>query len=424
MTDQAALQRRVLVATCLGHAMTHLYMLVFPALVTPLRAELGLSLDDALELSFFGYLLYGLGSVPAGIITDRWSARWMLCLCLGLAGLGSLLAGLSTSVPMLVVALALVGLGASIYHPTGMALLSRTFTERRGRALGTNGVWGNVGLASAPFITGLLAGTAGWRSAYLVLSVPGLVGAAWVATLPLDEAEVEERVVAAAREDEGALRRFFLVLCVAMTLGGLAYRTSSVIFPTYFEAKTTFLEPLAGQLLGWFDATGAKTAAATTLTSLVYVVGIVGQMLGGRFADRFELRLGYVLFHLATLPAVFAVAALTELPLFGAAMVYLLFALGMQPIENSLVAKLTPAAWRSTAYGLKFILTFGVGALAVPLVGKVVDAAGLSAVFQLVAAFEIGIVVVATTLWWRSRRALPSLTNAIDVSRVSAAPAE
>lgn len=44
-------------------------------------------------------------------------------------------------------------------------------------------------------------------------------------------------------------------------------------------------------------------------------------------------------------------------------------ALGIQPVENSLIAKLTPLQWRSTGYGLAAILIFGVGALAVYLVG-------------------------------------------------------
>src|SRR5690606_38409884 len=106
-----------------------------------------------------------------------------------------------------------------------MALISRAFSERRGRALGINGVFGNMGLAGAPFVTGLLTALLGWRWAYLILALPGLAGALYDAVTPIDEA-VGERPSVADGGSRGLppMRRYFLVLCVAMTLGGLAYR--------------------------------------------------------------------------------------------------------------------------------------------------------------------------------------------------------
>lgn len=404
-------ERRVLGATCFGHMMTHLYMLVFPALVIPLRAELSLSLAEALDLAFLGYLLYGLGALPAGVLSDRWSARWMLVLNVGLAGLGAVLAGLATGPTMLVAALALLGLGASIYHPAGMALLSHTFVTSRGRALGLNGVFGNIGLASAPFVTGLIAATAGWRMAYLVLGVVGIVGAFVMAVLPYEVAR-EESSVERTASDDGSLRGFFVLLCVAMTLGGLGYRASTVVMPAFFEARADFLAPVAERVFSLTAGVGAKNAAATTLTSLVYLVGIFGQMLGGRVADQRELRTSYLAFHLATLLPLWGMLMLSDVPLLAAAMAYIFFALGMQPVENSLVAKLTPARWRSTAYGLKFILTFGVGATAVMLVGRIESAFGLQWVYGFVAVLEVGLVLVASLLWHRSHKRLPRVANA------------
>jgi MFS family permease len=407
-------ERRVLAATCFAHGMTHLYMLVFPALVTPLRAEFGLGLGEALELAFVGYLLYGLGSLPAGMIADRWQARWMLALGLGLSGAGAVLAGLSQSPLTLVIALGLLGLGASIYHPTGMALISRAFHDRRGRALGLNGVFGNIGLASAPFVTGLLTSMFGWRWAYLLLGVPGLIGGLLVAMTRIDESVIEPPSAGSDRPgtaDGKDLKRYFMVLCMAMMLGGLAYRSGSLVMPSYFELKASFLVPAATSLVDAFGGTGAKTAAATALTSLVYATGIAGQIIGGRVADSRDLRLSYLAFHLLALPPVVAMVWLTEVPLLLASMVYILFGLGMQPIENSLIAKLTPPAWRSTAYGLKFVLAFGVGSLAVGLVGQIERRAGLAAVFGSIGALELGLVMVATLLWLVSRRRLPTISN-------------
>jgi len=70
------------------------------------------------------------------------------------------------------------------------------------------------------------------------------------------------------------------------------------------------------------------------------------------------------------------------------------FLLGMQPLENTLVAKLTPAWMRSSAYGMKFVLTFGVGALSVKLVTHIEQDWGLSQVFPTLGAVSILLVVM------------------------------
>ena len=98
-------------------------------------------------------------------------------------------------------------------------------------------------------------------------------------------------------------------------------------------------------------------------------------------ADRFELKRSYLAFHLASLPALWFISVGTEWPLLIAASIYSIFALGMQPIENSLFAVVTPDRWRSTAYGLKFVLTFGVGSLAVWMVRGVAEASGWHSVY-------------------------------------------
>jgi predicted MFS family arabinose efflux permease len=142
------------------------------------------------------------------------------------------------------------------------------------------------------------------------------------------------------------------------------------------------------------------------------LVGIVGQMIGGRIADSHELRISYLTFHLATLLPLAGMVMFSELPLLFAAMLYILFSLGLQPIENSLVAKLTPPEWRSTAYGLKFILTFGVGSLAVALVGPIEKLGGLPMVYSTIAGLEIALVCAAFALWAISRRSLLRVANA------------
>jgi FSR family fosmidomycin resistance protein-like MFS transporter len=135
------------------------------------------------------------------------------------------------------------------------------------------------------------------------------------------------------------------------------------------------------------DLPAFQTLVATLIATAVYVLGIFGQALGGRVADRHSLKWSYFIFFCAALPFVLASAFLENALLIPAAGMFVLFAVGIQPVENSLLAFLTPARWRSMSYGIKFTLTFGAGSFAVQIVGAVQSSYGISSVIILVAGF-------------------------------------
>jgi len=280
--------------------------------------------------------------------------------------------------------LALIGFFAGIYHPAGMGLISLG-VRNRGMALGVNAVAGSAGLATAPFIAGFLNWLVGWQKAYLLV---GLVGLAWgllMVFVPIQETPVER---GAAEQEEkhadnsGFAVWRFLILCVIVTLGGLAYRINIVVLPAYFEFQAGFLSKLFSGL-PFSNLAGMTTMAAGILVSFVYIVGIFGQLMGGRMADRRDLLRLYLSFNLWSLPFVILMSFLSDQFLVAAASLYVFFALGIQPIENSLIARFTPDRWRSTGYGITSILTFGVGSLAVYWVGWVKEAWSLGAVYLL-----------------------------------------
>jgi MFS family permease len=355
-------ERRVLVVTSAAHYMTHLYELAFPAIALTVRDDLGWSLAEVLQLSFVMYLLFGLGALPAGMLADRTGAKRVLSLCMLGAGVGSILVAFANGKPAFVASLALVGLSISAYHPAGMSLLSRVM-QRRGRALGINGVFGNLGSATAPFVGGLLAYWLGWRVAFGVLGGLGVVVGLLTLGVPLHHGRRSEHPTAHAAA-AGLALRYFAILCGAMVLAGFAYRGVALLLPATFREQATFLSAGLERLrFGSLAQTG--NLAATTLASFAYAVGIVGQLVGGHLADKHDLRKMYLLFWAASLPFLLGMAFTREGWLLLCASGYVFFSLGMQPVENSLVARFTPERWRSTSYGIKFILNFGVGSLAV-----------------------------------------------------------
>jgi MFS family permease len=389
-------ERKILFFSSAVHFLTHFYVLVFPALVMPMSRDLGLPIAAVLNISFWMYLLYGVMALAWGWISDHWGHKWAMNTGVVLAAAGFVLAGLVRSLFLLSASFALVGIGCSAYHPSGLALVSQGIRQR-GRAMGINGVWGNVGMASAPFVAGVLNYLIGWHLGVVILGAVGLfIGIAGVLTPFSVERGSEVKKV--EKLESGTALRLFVVFCAGVLFAGLMYRSFTVILPAFLESRLgnvsrNFQNLITRRFVSVRDAPAFQTLVANLSATGVYVLGIFGQALGGRVADRFSLKWAYFIFFCCALPFVLAAAFLGNALLIPAAGMFVLFTVGMQPIENSLLAFLTPARWRSMSYGIKFTLTFGAGAFAVKIVSAVQQRYGIDSVIFLVAGFLVLVIL-------------------------------
>lgn len=389
-------ERRILFFSSATHFFTHFYMLVFPALVMPMSRDLGLPIATVLNISFWMYLLYGVLALGWGWISDHLGHKWAMNTGIIVASAGFVLAGLVRSLPLLTASFALVGIGCSAYHPSGLAIVSQGIRER-GRALGINGVWGNVGMAAAPFVSGLLSYLIGWQRGVVILGAVGLLLGIAAAMIPFS-IERGSEVKKVERLASGTAVRLFVIFCVGVLFIGLMFRSFAVILPAFLESRLGNVsqgvrELLPGRFAAVEDLPAFQTLVANIIATAVYVLGIFGQVLGGRVADRYSLKWGYFIFFCAAMPFILAAVFLENALLIPAAAMFLLFTVGMQPIENSLLAFLTPARWRSMSYGIKFALSFGAGSFAVKIVGAVQQHYGIDSVIVLVAGFLAAVIL-------------------------------
>jgi MFS transporter, FSR family, fosmidomycin resistance protein len=379
---------------------SHYVMLVFPALVILLQSEFGVGMSEIFSLSFLGYLLYGLGALPAGYLTDRFGGRFTLQLCLLGCSVGAFGAAYSRSIGELSLALAVIGLASSLYHPAGMTIITRNVRES-GSALGTNGIFGNLGIAIAPFTTGALASWRDWRMAYFVPAVILFVGFLLLSMIkPQDKLDDAQSAVSEQAQEALPIPIWIMLFyAAALACAGLAYRSTSISLPAFFETRSDYLLPFLSQIEQFLPLSSNKTLAATFITSAAYFVGMIGQAFGGRVADRYDLRLSYAIFHLLSLPflGLFFLLPISCFPF--AAGGYIFFAMGMQPIENSIVARLSIPKWHGVFYGLKFTLTFGVGSLAVYAVAFIKSHHTLPLVFLFTAIVTAGTLLFALLFW-------------------------
>lgn len=370
--------------SCLGHACVHLFTGLYLTAVLFLEGEFGRPYGELLSLWTLGAILYGAGSLPAGWLGDRWSGIAMMVVFFMGIGAGAVVVGLAGGPTQIGLGLAVLGLAASIYHPVGMAWLVRN-ADRRGRALGVNGVFGSLGAASAASVVSFFAAVVDWRAAFLVPGAISIViGLALLALWRrgrISDLAADRHAVAAP--PPGGMVRAFVVLSLTMLASGLVYSAVEVAMPKAFALRLTGL--IGGETVnvGWY------------VTAVFFASGSA-QLVGGHLADRYSMRRIYALSFVVQVPLLALAATLIEAPLLLAVMAVMMLGAGARPSENGLLAHYSPGNWRATAFGAKFLLSVGITPGAIWLVGSLYDRTGdfVTLFVALAAAAAAGMVAV------------------------------
>ncbi len=342
-----------------AHFADHFMMLVYATAVIVMAPEFGLSYGTGIALSAGLFACFGLFSLPAGWLADRWSRRHMLAVFWLGGGVSLILTGLSTTPWHLVIAMTAMGVFAAIYHPVGTAMLisvagasGRTF----GRTLGLNGVFGNLGVASAPLVTGLLLDLSGWRWAFVL---PGLImmafGLAYVMAVPRGTA-APGRTEASAARPANALNLRLVAVIVGLTVfaGGFTFNTVTVALPQF----------VIEELPGFTTALAYAGAIATG----IYLAGAVTQLIVGRLVDRFPLGVTFVALALLQVAGFSGMALLSGPAALASAAMSLSAVYGQVIINDLIIARNVSDRWRSRAYAMRYTLGFAASAAVVPLI--------------------------------------------------------
>src|SRR5258707_8213312 len=216
--SQAA-NRRAIAFLNLAHAIDHFVLLIFPAVVIGLEVIFKRPYEEMIALSTGAFVAFGVFSIPAGWLADRWSRRSMMALFYFGCATSLVAAGLAPTPLWLAVAMFFLGMFAAIYHPVGMAMLLDVSNARPG-TLAFNGVCGNLGVTLAAGISATLAAWIDWRAAFLVPAAMCLAaGVAYLAPGPDDPHPLGQRHATAnlALSRRAPARRFGRYLALSLS---------------------------------------------------------------------------------------------------------------------------------------------------------------------------------------------------------------
>jgi len=354
-----------------GHALDHLFLLIFATAVGAIAADWGMIWQDLMPYTAGAFVMFGFGSLPAGRLGDLWGRRVMMVIFFLGMGVSGLLIASTSGVWSLAAALTLMGVFSSIYHPVGIPMLVQS-SRNPGFTIGVNGLFGNLGIAVAAILTGLLVKHFGWRAAFAVPGGLALIGAALFALLVPHETEPPARRPKKAVDLPRAVMARVLAV---MTLGAIS---SSLIFNFTTNGNGQLLTE---RLRGLID----DPATLGVLLAVVYTIASLAQLVVGKLIDRYPLKWVYLPIVAAQAPLFLLAASAGGWPLYAAMLAFMVFVFGAIPFVDAMIVQYVDDRMRSRVAGMRLTVSFGVSSIAVYVLGPTVKAAGFGTLLTVMA---------------------------------------
>jgi MFS family permease len=376
-----------------GHFLDHLFTLIFATVAAlALSRVWGLSYGDLLKYATPGFFAFGVFSYPAGWLADKWSREGMMVVFFVGIGIASVATGFAQTPLQVGIGLFVIGVFAAIYHPVGLAMVTQKW-KNTGMRLAVNGVWGNLGVASAALITGYLIDNGGWRTAFII---PGAfsvaVGLAYALArrneIFTEHAAKSAGAAASAVDHKALLLRVSLIVFLTTAISSIIFQATTFALPKIFDER---LQGLATTAAAWLQqrGLGGRTDVATMVGAFAFTVFAVASMA--------QLVVGSLLDRLGARP-VFMGAAAIQLAFFGLmagsregwalalALGFMLGAFGQIPINDFMIGKMASGAARARVYGIRYVVSFTALAAALPLISLVYERWGFDTLFYVLSA--------------------------------------
>ena len=385
-----------------GHFIDHMLILIFAKAAFSAGIDFGFGKDGAYaEMLFYGIpslVLFGACAPIAAHMADHWNRNGMLTVFFVGIGLASILTGFAQSLLQIGLGLALIGIFASIYHPVGIAMVIEG-GGKVGWRLGVNGLWGNMGVAAAPLVTGLILVQFDWRMAFIIPgSISILIGLGFLGFVR----SVDVRAPEAIRQEKELIgfapgwQRALVSLALVTAAGGFVFGAMTFLIPRLFEVR--------------MQGITSDIAVTGTLASIIYAVAAFAQLVVGRAIDKRSIKNVLIFIAVGQPLLLFLMAMQTDYALFTVSLLAMGFVFGQIPITDAVLSQYVPDQWRAKVLSIKFLINLVIGALALMTARYFLSTgAGFEAVMRVISIAACFIVGAAILL--PNRHAFPTVKS-------------
>ena len=362
----------------IGHFLDHLFTLIFATVAAlALYREWGLGYADLLKYATPGFFAFGVFALPAGWLADKWSREGMMATFFIGIGLAAIATSFSRTPFEIGLGLFVIGVFAAIYHPVGLAIVVEKW-KNTGMRIAVNGVWGNLGVASAALISGYFIEHGGWRIAFLVPGIASIaVGVLYTAltwreiiTTPANTM-VNAMAPDTPTEMKALLMRVSAIVFLTTALSSIVFQSTTFALPKVFDERLSGIS--------------VSPTALGGMAFLVFALGSMGQLVVGHCLDRLGPRTVFIVAAAAQVVFFAIMPGLSDWTALACAMAFMLAAFGQIPINDYMIGRLAEGEWRARIYGVRYVVSFTVLAAALPLIAFVYENWGFDVLFRILA---------------------------------------
>ena len=368
----------------IGHLLDHFMMLIFAKAAFDAGREFGLSYEEIIVYGTLGVVLFGAAAPLAGWLADKYSRAILITVYPFGLSLGAMLAAFSSSTEMLGISLGVVGFFAAIYHPVGIAMITKR-PGKVGLRLGINGVWGNMGVALAPILTGLLIAFADWRLGFII---PALMCLSFgisqlFAFIELDETRPQTAKMKNNKSvsvlTEG-WQTVLLCLSIVTLSGGFIFGSLTFLIPRIFEVNMLQISN--------------DVAITGLLAGLVYAIASFSQIGTGWLVDKVPPKFVLSAMGLGQLIFIYIASQSSDYGLLFIMLAAMIFVFGQVPITDVILVKYVKDSWRGRVLSIKFMVNLSAGASVLPITSILLkNGYDFSFVLQCLALLSVSVII-------------------------------
>jgi len=338
----------------IGHFLDHFMMLIFAKAAFDAGRHFGLSYDEIIIYGTLGLFLFGAAAPLAGWLADKYSRSLIIIIYPFGVSLGAFLCFLSSSPIMLGFSIGVIGFFAAIFHPVGIAMLIRD-SNKVGIRLGVNGVWGNMGVAAAPVLTGFIILNSNWQLSFLVPSliclIFGIAQLRGFKEIDIKEEKTKQKISNGLVE---GWKIVLLSLTMTTLAGGFIFGSLTFLIPRIFEVNLSGIS--------------VDIAITGLLAGIVYAIASLSQVGVGYLIDRYspKIILGFV--GIGQFFLIYLSSLYIDYALFFVMLMAMFFVFGQVPITDAILVRYVDDQWRARILSVKFLINLCAGASVLPLV--------------------------------------------------------